>query len=214
MPNLRIFTALEFTRGWHNSSRPFSLMRSSTFLAISPSTVILYTYDPDVSAHFLRGPAFGKPHELLGILNIYGPTMTGTDGAETRLYRRTTAPFFNDRTMRRVWRVASRGAQVLTGVLGEDAEGEEKAKIGGNGKDAKYFMERMRAVVARLTLHVVATVCFQREDQKWGAVSLREALRGEDTFPKERQLSFSKAMHGVLEWFGVIFLTPRVLLGM
>lgn len=37
------------------------------------------------------------------MLNIFGPTLTGTDGDEARQYRKITAPFFNEQTLRQVW---------------------------------------------------------------------------------------------------------------
>jgi hypothetical protein len=64
---------------------PFTLMDAPTFLVISPSSITLYTYEYAAAAYFLKNPICGNQHEPLGILNIFGPTMTGTHGSQTRL---------------------------------------------------------------------------------------------------------------------------------
>ena len=43
-----------------------------------------------------------KPQELIKQLNFFGPTITGTDGEEARLYRKITTPFFNEKTLQNV----------------------------------------------------------------------------------------------------------------
>ncbi|KAF2198220.1 cytochrome P450 [Delitschia confertaspora ATCC 74209] len=189
---------LEFTRGWHNGYKPFELEGCDTFVAVSPDRNVVYTCDPDVSAHFLRGPSFGKPQELLGILNIFGPTMTGTDGAEARLYRKTTAPFFTERTMKQVWTESTKGAKVLLNVFA-DSHPDRTA----------FSTSQMRAVISRLTLHILNSVCFEKriDDE-----ALRKLLKGEERAPEGHVLTYSQAMHGVLDYFDVIFFTPRAIL--
>ncbi|KAF2641484.1 cytochrome P450 [Massarina eburnea CBS 473.64] len=206
---LDVISSLEFTRSWHNGDRPFRLLRASTFLTVSPTELIIYTYEPEVTSHFLRGPAFGKPQELLGILNIYGPTMTGTDGERTRVFRRTTAPFFNEQTMRHVWGQGVKGAGVLMSLFGPSESGEAKNK---DVVDPSYYIQRMRTVAGRLTLYVVSSVCFERKIES--DEMLKDVLRGEDAVPEGRKIGFSQAMHGVLDWFTVIFVTPKWLLSL
>lgn len=102
---------------WHNGYAPFERARTDTFLAVSPGGLVLYTCDPEVTTHLFRDGRFGKPAELISILNIYGPTMTGTDGPKSRLYRKITGPFFSKKTLRRVFLQSVSGARLFAIAL-------------------------------------------------------------------------------------------------
>ncbi|MCJ1344328.1 hypothetical protein MMC31_002531 [Peltigera leucophlebia] len=91
---------LTFTRGWHYGYEPFRKIGTDTFIVVSPTQNVLYICDPNVITQLFRGNTFGKPTGLLKMLNIFGPTLTGTDGDEARQYRKITAPFFNEQTLR------------------------------------------------------------------------------------------------------------------
>lgn len=90
---------LVFNDGWHNGYEPFEQVGSDTFLTVASGGIILYTCDADVSSQLFRNSQLGKPAHLMSLLEIFGPTITSTDGAESRLYRRITAPFFSEGTM-------------------------------------------------------------------------------------------------------------------
>lgn len=108
---------LIFNDGWHNGYEPFRHAGADTFLAVSPGSIILYTCEADVSSQLFRDNRLGKPAHLMQILNMFGPTITSTDGAESRLYRRITAPFFSEATMRNVvCRLCSRGRTIGAGI--------------------------------------------------------------------------------------------------
>lgn len=161
---------------------------------VSSSHNVLHTCDPEVSTQFFRSSAFGKPAELLGILNIFGPTMTGTEGPETRLYRRITAPFFNEQTLNQVWQKSISNTGTLLKVLLRD--------------DAPGYNKELRPTLARLTLHLLNAVCYERDED-----CLDELLFTEQV-PPGHELSYSQAMHGVLDSFITIYATPRIILGM
>ena len=216
---LDLISSLDFTHGWHNGNKSFTMMNTSSFLAVSPGSVTLYTRDPEVSTHFLRAPNIGKPAALLDILNIYGPTMTGTDGAPTRLYRKTTAPFFNDQTMRKVWRKSVQGTSALMELFGGKADvnsgGAIMTEEGGMQsaqRNAKSYTNDMRNIVARLTLHVVSSVCFEKENEsKSSQEVVKKILSSADEVPPQQRMTFSESMHGVLESFAKIYFTPKFL---
>lgn len=97
---------LLFGRGWNQGYTPFKIAGVDTFVAVSPTRNVIHNCDPEISTEIFRRSEFGKPVELIALLNIFGPGLTGSDGAEGRLYRKITAPFFNEQTLARVWRVS------------------------------------------------------------------------------------------------------------
>ena len=178
-----------FHNGWHNGYVPFSDVGVDSIMIVSPHSNILMTGDPDAAHQISQSNAFGKPRELLGIVNIFGPTLTGTDGPEARLYRKLTAPFFNQNKMNQVWMTSLDSAKVLAGVL-----------EGRNGQ--------LRPLLARLTLHIVNTVCFES-----GHDCLDE-LQDRVYIPLGHNLSVSQAMSTVLDFLPTVFSTPAVILSM
>ncbi|MCJ1438187.1 hypothetical protein MMC27_007574 [Xylographa pallens] len=180
---------LLFTKGWHYGYQPFEKVGSDTFIVVSPGGNILHTCDPELSAYFLRSNTFGKPAELLNLLNIFGPTMTGTDGHETRLYRKIAAPFFTEQTLEEVWTRSVSDADTLFQVLqpGDD---------------------ELRPVLAKMTLHILNAVCFEDKSDL-----SKELQQSQVQPPPDHELSYSQAIHGVLDTFKTIFLLPKVILG-
>ena len=158
-------------------------------MIISSNSNILVTCDPDAAHHIFQNNAFGDPRELMGMLNIFGPTLTGTDGLEARLYRKLTAPLFNQVTMNQVWMTSLGSAKVLAGVL--------------DGRN-----EQLRPLLARLTLHIVNTICFES-----GHDCLDE-LQDRVHIPPGHNLSVSQAMSIVLDFLPTVFSTPAVMLSM
>ncbi|KAJ5938242.1 hypothetical protein N7454_004584 [Penicillium verhagenii] len=183
---------LIFNDGWHNGYEPFERVGTDTFLAVSPGGIILYTCDPDVSSQLFRDGRFAKPAHLMAVLNIFGPTMTGTDGPESRLYRRITAPFFNEATMRQVFAHSVQGGQALGQVLGQ----------------RRTAHRQLRTLSARLSLHLLNRVCNQNQTQD----ELVKALRFEDSVPGTHRMGYSDAVHTLLDYYQTVFLLPPGLL--
>ncbi len=68
-------------------------------MIVSDGENILWTCDPDSILQFSkRYHEFIKPVKMMGILNMYGPTITATEGEKSRTYRKTAIPSFNNRT--------------------------------------------------------------------------------------------------------------------
>lgn len=189
LPLLTRLLVLE--RGWRYGYEPFRRVGADTFMAVSPTKNILYTCDLEVSTQFLHNKIFTKPAGLLQILNIYGPTMTGTDGQETSLYRKTMAPFFNNRTMHQVWNNSIHGAECLLRVV---------------TRHNAPMVEQLRPVLARMTLHILNTTCFEHDQDCMADLEFREQI------PEGHYLSYVQAMHSVLDNMANIFLTPALIL--
>ncbi|GLA25232.1 hypothetical protein AnigIFM63326_001849 [Aspergillus niger] len=179
---------LIFNDGWHLGYTPFEQVGADTFLAVSPGGFVLYTCDRHVSTQLFQDGRFGKPAHLMQVLNIYGPTITGTDGPESRLYRRITAPFFREDTLRQVFTHAIEGAQVLGLAL---------------NKPAAY--RQLRTLAARLSLNILTRICFQSQTQE----DLIEALSFADLPTKGYRMTYSEAMHTLLDNYQTVFLFPR-----
>ena len=65
-------------------------------------------------------------------LNIFGPTITGSDGPEARLYRRITGPFFNETTLQNVFAQSVHGGRELLSVLTQaSVDGQLRTLLGG-----------------------------------------------------------------------------------
>ncbi|GAW24954.1 hypothetical protein ANO14919_145510 [Xylariales sp. No.14919] len=184
---------LLFNEFWHNGYEPFERLGADTFLTASPGGLILYTCDADVNVQLFRDGNFGKPVELMSILNIYGPTITGTDGPESRLYRKIAGPFFSESTLRRVFAQSAGGAKILIAALMRS--------------DAHL---QLQTLSARLSLNTLCQIAFNYQTDS----DLVRGLAFQDSIPDGKTLSYSQALHGLLKRMGVIFVVPHWMLRM
>lgn len=182
---------LLFNEFWHNGYEPFERVKADTFLAVSPGGLILYTCDPDVTTQLFLDGSFGKPAELMSILNIYGPTITGTDGPESRLYRKVAGPFFSEHTLRRVFTQSVAGAEMLLEAL--------------KRPDAH---RQLRTLSARVSLNTLSQICFGNQTDS----DLVRALSFDENVPDGRSVGYSEALHGVVDNWSSIYLLPHWLL--
>lgn len=163
-------------------------------MAVSSSRNVLFTCNPEATTQLSRDKLIGKPVELLEILNIFGPTMTGTDGQEAHLYRSITAPFFNEFTMHKVWSTSIMSTEDLLKVLVE--------------VDVSGCNRNLRRVLARMTLHVLNKVCFENNQTCLDTLQLQEKMGS------NHKLTYTEAMHSTLDHFFTIFATPPLILCM
>ncbi|XDG04703.1 hypothetical protein ABKA04_004318 [Annulohypoxylon sp. FPYF3050] len=184
-------TLLLFNEFWHSGYEPFERLKADTFLAVSPGGLILHTCDPDVNIQLFRDGDFGKPAEFMRILNIYGPTITGTDGPESRLYRKIAGPFFSEDTLRRVFVQSVSGARIFLDAL---------MRPGAH--------RQLRTLSAKLSLNTLSQVIFSYQTDS----DLVQALAFQDKIPDGKTLSYSQALHGLVESLSAIFLAPHWML--
>ncbi|KAI1305465.1 cytochrome P450 [Xylaria venustula] len=178
-------------RIWHSGYKPFAITGADTLIAVAPSQNILFTCDPKLITQLLRDPAFGKPTAMLGLLNLFGPTMTGTDGPENRLYRKVTAPYFNHTTMESVFRESveetSSFVEVVTGqVSALDTE--------------------LRPMLSKLALHILSKCGFGKTG------SCLDELQFSEKPSKGHELSFADTFLDIDQDLALIALTPPFLL--
>ena len=179
-------------RGWHDGYNPFRKARAETFIVVSPTQNMLFTCEPEAVNQFLRGNAFDKPADLLNILNILGPTMTGTSNQESHRYRKISTPFFNEDSMQNIWAQSLDGGQAALKVL--------------IGNQKLGYVKELRPVFARLTLHLINSVCFELDKDCVGE------LEGRSLIPSGHSLRYSQALHTMIDHFKILFALPLSLL--
>lgn len=176
---------------WHAGHKPFAVTGADTLVAVSPTQNVLFTCDPRLITQLLRDPAFGKPTALLGLLNIFGPTITGTDGPETKVYRKVVAPYFNQTTMSQVFRESLDATEAFVRVAA--------------GQGALLDTE-LRPMLSKLALHILSKTGFDKEG------SCINELKSCEEPPNGFKISFAEAFMGIDQDLPVIALTPPALL--
>jgi len=156
---------------------------------VSAGGNVLWTCDPDAILQFSkRYHDFVKPVEMMGMLNLYGPTVTATEGEESRLYRKIAGPSFNDRTHGSAWTESLEQAAALLKFW----------------ESSKAPITQLNEDVARLTLHVISYVCFDRQIE-WAHVKGHE-----ETPSKKHKISYREAISSMLDNIPILFLVPLV----
>lgn len=159
---------------------------------MSPFRNVFLTCDPDAIAQICRRTEIGKPPEV-ELLNIFGPTITGGTGNETRLYRKLTAPAFNETMMQKAWNTSLSGSEELMQIILRD----QQVSTG----------PPLRTLLARLTLHVLRSLCFEKSSYP-AVIELQP--KGSDL--EAQNGNISEAMHIVLDNFRTILGIPAVIL--
>ena len=157
-------------------------------MVVSAGGNVLWTCDPNTILQFSRrSHDFVKPVEMMGILNIYGPTITATEGEESRTYRKVAGPSFNARTHDLVW----------TESLGQTSTMLEQ------WSGLKTPIMQLNEDVASLTLKVISYVCFDRQ------MASSEATTGPQVgLPAGHSMSYREAISSMVDNIPVLFVLP------
>ena len=182
-----------FGRVWHHGHEPFARAGTDTLMLVSPAGNILWTCDPEVVLQVChRRHDFVKPVEMMGMLNMYGPTVTATEGEENRVYRKITAPSFNEQTHCAVWIESLEQSEAMLKTW----------------KLNRGYVSHLSDDMARLTLHVISLVCFDRKLQWLDDQSRQGKL------PSGHTLSYRESIGAMLENNSTLFVTPPPVLSM
>ena len=127
--------------------------------------------------------------ELIQLLNVFGPGLTGSDGQEGRLYRKITAPFFTEQSMDRAWRTSYESA----GILMQDVAQSQPLWPRGS----------LRSAVASMTLHNLVSVLFPQGSDKYQV---------HEKAPPSRALSMTQAVLSMLDHIATVAFTPKLIL--
>ena len=123
------------------------------------------------------------------MLNMYGPTVTATEGDESRRYRKIAAPSFNDRTHGSVW-----------------TESLEQTAALVKQWDTQAPILQLNEDVAKLTLQVISRVCFDRP------IGRAEGLGSQDKPPKGHLMTYQEAISSMVDHIPTLFVIPPPLL--
>jgi hypothetical protein len=154
-------------------------------MVVSASGNILWTCDPEVTMQIMgRRDDFVKPLDMLGMLNLYGPTITASEGEEHRAYRRVASPSFNNHTHQLVWEEAIVQSRMMI-----DSWNRNNGQIPHLSKDG-----------ANLALHILSRVFFNNK-----------MLWTDDTKtpPPGHTLTYNEAISSVFKYNSTLFMTPR-----
>jgi cytochrome P450 len=130
-----------------------------------------------------RRDDFVKPLDMLGMLNLYGPTITASEGEEHRAYRKAASPSFNESTHTQVWKEAIDQSRMML-----DGWHQNDCQITDLNKDA-----------AKLALNVLSKVFFNKMHWTDDAKSP----------PPGHTLTYSEAISSVFKYNNTLFMTPR-----
>jgi cytochrome P450 len=170
---------------------------------------VLWTCDADAIQQIYKRPQdFCKPVADMGMLNIHGPTVTGTEGEESRSYRRITTEAFGTKTYRETWHESIVEAGKLFGRL-ETLE------------DKRTLSSQLE----RLTLNVVSQVCLGRDPEKEYGDGHTEYNRSillkflgkpmsNGKLKQRHKMTYHEAFGTSANHMGSIYLMPRLLLSM
>lgn len=148
---------------------------------------ILWTCDPETILQLSkRSHDFVKPVEMMGMLNMYGPTVIATEGDESRRYRKIAAPSFNDRTHGSTW---------------NESLGQTAALLRRWNNMQSPIMQ-LNEDVARLTLQVISYVCFDRQ-MGWA-----ETVGSQDSSLEGHGMSYREAISSMVDNIPTLFIVP------
>ncbi|KAF2183918.1 cytochrome P450 [Zopfia rhizophila CBS 207.26] len=176
-----------FYRIWHFGYEPFEKAGTDTIMIVSPSGNALWTCNPELIIQTCtRYKDFIKPIDMLAMLNIYGPTITASEGEENRVYRKVAAPSFNETTHRTVWTESLDQADMMLEFWEQNG-----GKVDQLNHDSNRF-----------ALHVLSKVFFNRE-MKW---------LGQEKIPEGHELTYNAAISSVFKYNDTLFMTPKPIL--
>ena len=154
---------------------------------VSAGGNILWTCDPEAILQFSkRNYDFVKPVEMMGMLNMYGPTVTATEGDESRTYRKIAGPSFNDRTHGTAW---------------VESLGQASALVKRWNSTQSLIMQ-LNEDLARLTLQVISFVCFDRQ------IGWEEAIGSQETPPEGHRMTYREAISSIVDNIPNLFIVP------
>lgn len=184
----------------------FERVGHDTFLTVSPGGICMYTADPGViSTITIRRNDFPKPGHIYESVNIYGTNVVSAEGQLWRRHRKAISPPFTEKNNHIVWDESIRQAQsMLQSWLKEKT------------------IDRIVDDTMRLSLNVISAAGFGRR-MKWptsqtvprddmGHSDPSKIKNEEDDIDPGHSMSYTYALHSLLDHILLQFLVPRWLL--
>ncbi|KAB8264692.1 cytochrome P450 [Aspergillus pseudonomiae] len=174
-------------RTWQFTDKAQSHMRMGDAWAIAtPNEVFVYICDADAITDIIaRRADFVRPIELFTLLNVFGPNVATTEGADWQRHRKIVAAPFNESLNSFVWREA------LTQARSMLASRTTAGPSGGLGTDTRT-----------LALNVLAATGFKRSTR------FQSAQEAQSEDPRSYAQSLKTVM---LNTFVIMLVPPTVL---
>lgn len=125
------------------------------------------------------------------MLNIHGPTVTGTEGEESRRYRRITAGSFSTRTYEKTWKESLIQARELFLRL---KKLEDK--------------RRLNRELERMTLNVVSNVCCGTGE----GADVSSTKPPTSRAGRKHKMTYQEAFGTSADYMGAIYIIPHFIL--
>ncbi|KAG4441548.1 hypothetical protein IFR05_002933 [Cadophora sp. M221] len=180
-------------RGWFYAQDLREAL-GEVYLIVSPNQIFMSSSSAEATSQITgRRHDFVKPVEIYAIVDIFGPSILTTEGAEWKRHRKIVAPAFSEKSNALVWKESLR--QTL-GML------NAWSKVEGNDSgDMK--VEDTASLTAMMTLHVICAAGFG-VSQLWEGEDV--AKLGANVFPGfnstklngSHQLTFKHALNTLL----------------
>ncbi|KAI0604502.1 hypothetical protein TUN199_11247 [Pyrenophora tritici-repentis] len=166
-------------RIWQAGYSIFRDLGTDSFFLCSPSGPMLMTCDVHlVKQVLMRAHDFHAPVEVLGLYNIYGPTLAASEGEQWRLYRRITTPFFNQKTYGKVWKDSLEKTERLSAQW-------------SHGNDDAQIADVKEQLMSKLNLRIIAKIFYDQELR----YDAENAMK--DVAPVGHVLTFSEAINAL-----------------
>lgn len=177
---------------WKAGYAPFQDVGSDSFMLATPNGNMLWSCDPAIiKAAFTNPSESQNPVEMFRMFDLWGPTLSSTEGDEHRTSRRIISSGFNPSTNQSVWEETMRQCGLIL---------DEWAADGG-------VVKRMKDWTSPMALHVISYIFFNRK-LGWNSA------KGTESLPQGHSLTYEKSLFDVLEKLGILFVTPKALLGL
>ncbi|KAH6603406.1 Cytochrome P450 2J3 [Trichoderma cornu-damae] len=173
---------------WKAGYGPFEEVDSDTFMLATPNGNVLWSCDPAViKALFTQPDKSQMPTEMMAFFDLWGPTLSTTEGAAWRESRRIISSGFNPSTNQSVWEETRRQCGMILQRWADD---------GG-------VVKVMKDWTAPLALHVISAVFFDKKID-WS----RESEKPEN-LPPNHKLRYETALFTVLDKLAILAVTPK-----
>lgn len=177
---------------WKFGHKPFQDAGSDTFVLATPQGNLLWTCDPKVCSQLETQHSKSQVAvDMLKFFEVYGPTVGSVEGDEWKTHRRVIISGFNPETNAAVWKETTQQTRLLI---------DHWLKQGS-------IVSVMKHWTSRLALHVISAVFFRR------SLNWNEHTGDSESGLPGHQISFEQALFTVLARLGILFVTPRALLG-
>ena len=177
---------------WKAGYAPFDRAGSDSFILSTPNGNVLWSCDPAIiKAAFTQSDKSHMPVEMMRFFDLWGPTLSSTEGAKWKTSRRIIASGFNPSTNQSVWEETRRQCGM---ILHRWADNDGLVKV-------------MKDWTSPLALHVISAVFFDKQ------IGWNPALQDAENLPQGHKLSYEKSLFGLLEKLGILAITPAWLRG-